>query len=118
MGLLRRQTSRGEGGERRPGVEGRGCTRPLRDEPAPRPRRGGRGSGRTGRFRADPEGVYLFGSLADVRAVPGSDADVLIVLSDDGEWFVPEAASTSRDPVGRTGITAGHARYPGAFSFR
>lgn len=30
--------------------------------------------------RSDVEAVYLFGSLAEGRAVPGSDADVLVVL--------------------------------------
>ncbi len=32
------------------------------------------------RARPDVAAVYLFGSLAEGRAVPGSDADVLIVL--------------------------------------
>ncbi|MBI4513122.1 MAG: nucleotidyltransferase domain-containing protein [Gemmatimonadetes bacterium] len=32
--------------------------------------------------RGDVVAVYLFGSLAEGRAVPGSDADVLILLSD------------------------------------
>lgn len=30
--------------------------------------------------RPDVLGVYLFGSLAEGRAVPGSDADVLVLL--------------------------------------
>ncbi len=34
------------------------------------------------------EAVYLFGSLAAGRAVPGSDADVLVVLDHgEGRWF-------------------------------
>lgn len=39
---------------------------------------------------AHPEvlGVYLFGSLAEDRAVPGSDADVLVMLErSDERWF-------------------------------
>jgi hypothetical protein len=39
---------------------------------------------------AHPEvlGVFLFGSLAEGRAVPGSDADVLILLDhSDRRWF-------------------------------
>lgn len=33
-------------------------------------------------------GVYLFGSLAEDRAVPGSDADILILLSSsDRRWI-------------------------------
>lgn len=31
--------------------------------------------------RPDVVGVYLFGSLAEGRAVPGSDADVLVLLA-------------------------------------
>ena len=31
--------------------------------------------------RPDVAGVYLFGSLAEGRAVPGSDADVLVLLA-------------------------------------
>ncbi|MFQ5585206.1 MAG: nucleotidyltransferase domain-containing protein [Thermodesulfobacteriota bacterium] len=30
--------------------------------------------------RDDVKGVFLFGSLAEERAIPGSDADILIVL--------------------------------------
>lgn len=34
------------------------------------------------------QGVWLFGSLAEGRAVPGSDADVLVILSPaEGRWF-------------------------------
>lgn len=34
------------------------------------------------------EAVYLFGSLAEGRAVPGSDADVLVVMAGaEGRWF-------------------------------
>lgn len=34
------------------------------------------------------DAVYLFGSLATGRAVPGSDADVLVVLTRaEGRWF-------------------------------
>lgn len=38
--------------------------------------------------RADVGAVYLFGSLAAGRAVPGSDADVLVVLErSDRRWL-------------------------------
>ncbi len=37
--------------------------------------------------RQDVVGVYLFGSLAEGRAVPGSDADILILLDHaDRRW--------------------------------
>lgn len=38
--------------------------------------------------RPDVRAVYLFGSLSEDRAVPGSDADVLVVLtSSDRRWM-------------------------------
>lgn len=38
--------------------------------------------------RSDVRAVHLFGSLAEDRAVPGSDADLLIVLtSSDRRWM-------------------------------
>lgn len=40
------------------------------------------------RARRDVRAVYLFGSLAEDRAVPGSDADLLVVLtSSDRRWM-------------------------------
>jgi predicted nucleotidyltransferase len=38
--------------------------------------------------RSDVQTVYLFGSLAQGRHVPGSDADLLIVLTEDHRRFV------------------------------
>jgi predicted nucleotidyltransferase len=38
--------------------------------------------------RSDVEAVYLFGSLARGQHVPGSDADLLIVLREDPRRFV------------------------------
>jgi len=32
--------------------------------------------------------ILLFGSLAEKRAVPGSDADILIILKEDGKPFI------------------------------
>jgi len=32
--------------------------------------------------------IVLFGSLAEKKAVPGSDADILILLSDDSRRFI------------------------------
>jgi predicted nucleotidyltransferase len=40
------------------------------------------------RRRGDIEAVYLFGSLAEGRAVPGSDADVLILLRQSAQRWV------------------------------
>ena len=38
--------------------------------------------------RSDVVAVYLFGSLAEGRAVPGSDADIMILLSGStGKWI-------------------------------
>jgi predicted nucleotidyltransferase len=36
--------------------------------------------------------IILFGSLAEKRAVPGSDADILIVLREDGKAFMDRMA--------------------------
>jgi predicted nucleotidyltransferase len=38
--------------------------------------------------RSDVKAIYLFGSLAQDRHVPGSDADLLIVLAEDERRFV------------------------------
>lgn len=38
--------------------------------------------------REDVAAVYLFGSLAEGRAVPGSDADVLVLLERSGRRWV------------------------------
>lgn len=45
------------------------------------------------RDRPEVEEVHLFGSLAEGRAVPGSDADVLIVLSGSEERWVDRPAA-------------------------
>lgn len=45
------------------------------------------------RDRAEVEEVHLFGSLAEGRAVPGSDADVLLVLSESDEPWVDRPAA-------------------------
>lgn len=38
--------------------------------------------------RPEVEAVYLFGSLVVGRAVPGSDADLLLILTEaEGRWF-------------------------------
>lgn len=47
-----------------------------------------RAAARLVRERADVEAVYLFGSLAHDRAVPGSDADVLVIVKEtDSRWL-------------------------------
>lgn len=40
------------------------------------------------RDRSDVVAAYLFGSLAQGRAVPGSDADVLLVLAESEERWM------------------------------
>ncbi|MCS7235616.1 MAG: nucleotidyltransferase domain-containing protein [Armatimonadota bacterium] len=42
--------------------------------------------------RSEVQAVYLFGSLATGRAVPGSDADVLMVLQHSEERWLDRAA--------------------------
>jgi predicted nucleotidyltransferase len=42
--------------------------------------------------RPEVQAVYLFGSLATGRAVPGSDADVLVVLDHSEERWLDRAA--------------------------
>ncbi len=42
--------------------------------------------------RPEVVAVYLFGSLATGRAVPGSDADVLVVLGQSGERWLDRSA--------------------------
>ena len=47
-----------------------------------------RAASRLVRERSDVEAVYLFGSLAQDRAVPGSDADVLVLMNrSDRRWL-------------------------------
>lgn len=60
-------------------------------------------AGELTRERPEVEEVYLFGSLAEGRAVPGSDADVLIVLSESEERWVDRPAAY-RDAFGRVGM--------------
>lgn len=52
--------------------------------------------------RSDVEEVWLFGSMARNDARPGSDADLLIVLSDSSDGFLDRTPSLARhfDGVG------------------
>ncbi|MDR7468265.1 MAG: nucleotidyltransferase domain-containing protein [Armatimonadota bacterium] len=46
--------------------------------------------------RRDVAAVYLFGSLSENRAVPGSDADLLILLERSQRRFLDRAEEFSR----------------------
>ena len=50
--------------------------------------------------RPDVAGVYLFGSLAEGRAVPGSDADVLVLLThSETRWLDRPLTLPQRPPL-------------------
>lgn len=85
-----------------------------------------------GRTRPEVQRVILFGSLAHDRAVPGSDADVLVIAQNEDRWidramayrpyfdglgvgldlFVHTEAEIARSPVAAVALRTGIELWP------